>query len=73
MTDELVLAIGRLEGKLDAHAGHLQRMEDKMDGIDTRTRAVEVSSAKSGAVAGGIAGVMMALGVDFLRAKLFGP
>jgi hypothetical protein len=77
MTEEIMRAIGRLESKVDGLTEGQTRLETsfgtRMDGMDTRVRAMEVSSAKSGAVAGGVAGVLVALGVDFLRAKLFGP
>lgn len=72
MSDELMRILGRLESKVDGLTEGQGRLETRMDSLDTRLRAVEVSSAKSGAVAGGIAGVLMALGVDLLRAKLFG-
>jgi hypothetical protein len=72
MNDDLMRAIGRLESKVDGLTEGQARQEARLEGMDKRLRAVEVSSAKSGAVAGGIAGVMVALGVDLIRTKLFG-
>lgn len=56
-----LLLLGEIKGRLD----HIQNDQEviirKLDSVDSRLRAVEVKSAVSGAVTGGIVSVAIAL------------
>jgi hypothetical protein len=61
---------GIVEGLRDGQAAAAKRfdnLDDRIDGMDTRLRAVEVRSAAFGAVSGGVMGIGMALLVEGLK------
>ncbi|EIJ33352.1 hypothetical protein [Thiothrix nivea] len=68
MSDEMIRAIGKLEGRLDSMHETSKANSDKLDAIDKRLRAVETRSATYGTVGGALAGV----GISLLVAKLKG-
>ena len=70
MSDEVMRAIGRLEGKLDALTEASKSNSLKLEGIDGRLRSVETRSATYGTAGGTIAGVGISLLVAAIREKL---
>ena len=70
MNSHLLRALGRFEGKLDALAAGHERLEQKLDGLDTRLRKVETRSATQGAIGGGVMGALVALGIRLVGRSL---
>lgn len=77
-TDELNRAIGRIEGKMDLviekqkqsdeqQNARFDAIDNRLDGFDTRIRTVEQRAVVSGAVAGGIMSVGIALAIEKLK------
>ena len=66
MPDEVMRAIGKLEGRLEALHETSLGNSHKLDGIDKRLREVEARSATYGTVGGALAGV----GISLLVTKL---
>ncbi|MCV6583977.1 MAG: hypothetical protein OIF47_00430 [Marinibacterium sp.] len=64
------MTVERELGEITAHLKNLNAKMDaqgeKIDRMDTRLRAVETKSAISGAVAGGVVGVGLALVKDYM-------
>lgn len=57
---------GLREGQ-DAQAKQFDKLDDRIDGLDSRLRSVEVRSATYGAVSGGVMGIGMALLIEGLK------
>ena len=75
--DELML-LGKLDGKLDAIAAHLnrqdqridaldKRMDERHDAIDKRLRMVEQRAAVAGAVGGSAVSIGIALAIEGVK------
>lgn len=67
MSNEIMRALGRIEGQLKGVHSRLDTNETKLDSIDGRLRAAEVKSARNGAVFGSAAGVGIALIVESIK------
>ncbi len=70
MPDEVMRAIGRIEGKLDALTENSKSNSVKLEGIDGRLRSVETRSATLGTIGGTVAGVGISLLIAAIREKL---
>ncbi len=66
MSDDILRALGRIEGQLQGVHSRLDEHSGKLDKIDERVKNVEHKAATNGLVSGGIAGV----GMSLLAAKL---
>ncbi|WP_047396525.1 hypothetical protein [Chitinibacter sp. ZOR0017] len=64
---DLAMMLGRLEGKLDMVLANQERLNGRVDDVETRLRHVEVQAAKSGAIGGGIAAVGTAIAIKMLE------
>lgn len=51
MPDDLQHTLGRIEGKLDAHAAILLKLSEREDRLEERVRSVETDVAQSKTVA----------------------
>lgn len=70
MDNEQLVALGRIEGKLDMIVANQKRQDAKLDEMDGRLRDVEVKAAGTGALAGSVASVLTAVGIEFIKHKL---
>lgn len=70
MSDEVTRALGRVEGKLDCLEKGINANTESIKGLGKRIGHLEVTAARSGALAGGFAGVGFALLTATLRQKL---
>lgn len=69
MDNEIYRMLGEVRGKLDAVAGHCERIEEKLDGLNGRVGKVENAQARHlGIVAG--AGAILMVAWEMIRAKL---
>jgi len=66
MTEEIMRALGRIEGQIDGLKTTVTSIDAKQDKIDNRLRKVEVRGAINGAVTGSIMGVGVSLLVSGL-------
>lgn len=66
MSDEIIRALGRIEGRLDGLEKGQLRVEGKVDKLDERLQAVE----RSASIYGGASGGVMAVGVALLQAGI---
>jgi hypothetical protein len=65
-----LMALGRIEGKLDMIVAHLAKQDKKLEELDGRLRDVEVQAAKSGALSGAISALLVALAGEMLKRVL---
>ena len=63
MTKGMERALGKVEGRLEG-------VEKTLKCIDNRLGAFDKQAAKSGGIAGGLMGITMALGTEFIKKKL---
>jgi len=61
VTEEIMRALGNIEGQLDGIKGQQSAQSKKLDKIDERMRKVEIKSAVNGTVAGTMAAVGVSL------------
>lgn len=64
--------LARLETQQDAAGAVMGRIDRTVDRIDARLAAVEASSARAGAIAGGVLGIGMSLATAYLTSKVKG-
>lgn len=67
MTDEIMRALGNIEGQLEGIKGQQTAQGKKLDKIDDRMRKVELKSAINGGITGSIAGIGVSLIVASLK------
>ncbi|OHX12293.1 hypothetical protein [Chromobacterium sphagni] len=70
MEHDNLLALGRIEGKLDMIVAHLAKQDKKLEELDTRLRDVEVQAAKSGALSGALSALLVTLAGELLKRVL---
>lgn len=70
MDEANLVALGRIEGKLDMIVASQTKTDQKLEGMDERLRHVEVKAAKSGALSGAIAAVGTAIAVELAKRAL---
>lgn len=63
---DVMLAIGRLEGKMDSVISNQSRHDTSLNTINTRLRKVETKAYLNGATTGSLASI----GMSFIIAKL---
>ncbi|MDF0604645.1 hypothetical protein HZU77_003130 [Neisseriaceae bacterium TC5R-5] len=63
MPDIDLMALGRIEGKLDMIVSHLAKQDKKLVELDTRLRDLEMKASRNGAIYGGLA-AMLAVAAD---------
>ena len=63
MEKEHLMALGRIEGKLDMMLENQKKQDVRLDAIDARVRDVEVAAAVGGAKYGALTGGMATVGV----------
>jgi hypothetical protein len=61
VSEEIMRALGRVEGTLDAMKSQLNGQDEKLGAIDGRLRHVEMKAAGYGTAAGAMAGIGIAL------------
>lgn len=64
MSDEHMLLLGEIKGKLDLVIGNQEAQGTKLDGLDSRLRTVETRAATFGALSGGLVSVGVALMIE---------
>lgn len=69
MSDEVLRAIGKLEGKVDMLLEQQKVVTAKLDSQDVRLRGVEVKSAMYGTIGGSVMGVGIPLLVAAMKSK----
>lgn len=57
--EEIMRAIGRIEGKIDCMDDRQQAHDKKLESISTRLRETEINNAKTGGVSGGLVAVLV--------------
>lgn len=62
--DKHALLLGEIKGKLDVMMDTQAQHGTKLDGIDGRLRAVELTSSVHGALAGGVVSIGVALLIE---------
>ncbi|AOZ50936.1 MULTISPECIES: hypothetical protein [Chromobacteriaceae] len=67
MEHDNLLALGRIEGKLDMIVAHLAKQDKKLEELDGRLRDVEIQAAKSGAVSGALSALLVTLAGELLK------
>ncbi|POZ63584.1 hypothetical protein [Chromobacterium alticapitis] len=67
MEHDNLMALGRIEGKLDMIVAHLAKQDKKLEELDSRLRDVEVQAAKSGALSGALSALLVTLAGEFLK------
>ncbi|WP_445989792.1 hypothetical protein ACSVCE_21450 [Chromobacterium haemolyticum] len=67
MEHDNLMALGRIEGKLDMIVAHLAKQDKKLEELDSRLRDVEVQAARSGALSGGVSALAVTLLGEFLK------
>ncbi len=70
MSKEIHRALGRIEGRLKGIRAEQKRQCGAIGSIDDRLGTVEKQSAKYGGAAGGLAGIVFAVGTEFIKKKL---
>ena len=65
--EEIMHALGRMEGKMEGIETNQAVHSKALTKIDTRVRNVEIRSAKTGALAGGIMGIGVSLVVASIK------
>ncbi|KUM02281.1 hypothetical protein KIF53_18060 [Chromobacterium subtsugae] len=70
MEHDNLLALGRIEGKLDMIVAHLAKQDKKLEELDGRLRDVEVQAAKSGALSGALSALLVTLAGELLKRAL---
>jgi hypothetical protein len=70
MDNDEKIMLGRIDGKLDGIAEHLQRQDKRLDTIDERLRVVEQKAAIAGAMSGGAMSVGVALIIEGIKSWL---
>ena len=70
MSEDIQRAIGKLEGCLKGISKEQGRQNTVLEGIDTRLGNIEKQSAKYGLISGGIAGIFILVGGEFIKKKL---
>lgn len=66
MSEEIMRALGRIEGRLDGLEGGQQRIEGALEKLDDRVRVIETRASIYGGASGGV----MAVGVALLQAAV---
>ncbi|MGZ8153045.1 MAG: hypothetical protein ACXWT1_05675 [Methylobacter sp.] len=66
MSDNVLLLLGEIKGKLDMVAENQDKLDQKFDGLSTRIGKVESRAAGHGMVTGAVA----AVGIAFIKDKL---
>ncbi len=69
MSDEVLRAIGKLEGKVDMLLDQQKVVTAKLDSQDARLRGVEAKGAVYGTIGGGMASVGISLLIATLKSK----
>lgn len=64
MNEEHILLLGEIKGKLDQVIQGQAEQNTQLSGIDRRLRKVETKSALTGALAGGVVSVGVALMIE---------
>jgi hypothetical protein len=64
MTDEHMLLLGEIKGKLDLVIERQDEGNTRLDKLDNRLRKVETKSAINGAISGGLVSVGVALMIE---------
>lgn len=67
MLGEIKGIVEGLRDGQDAQAKRFDKLDGRIDGLDSRLRNVEVRSASYGAVSGGVMGIGMALLIEGLK------
>ncbi|AXT48705.1 MULTISPECIES: hypothetical protein [Chromobacterium] len=67
MEHDNLMALGRIEGKLDMIVAHLAKQDKKLEELDSRLRDVEVQAARSGALSGAVSALAVTLLGEFLK------
>ncbi|KMN76422.1 MULTISPECIES: hypothetical protein [Chromobacterium] len=67
MEHDNLMALGRIEGKLDMIVAHLAKQDKKLEELDGRLRDVEVQAARSGAMSGALSALAVTLLGEFLK------
>lgn len=67
MEHDNLMALGRIEGKLDMIVAHLAKQDKKLEELDGRLRDVEVQAAKSGALSGALSALLVTLAGEMLK------
>ncbi|QEL57112.1 hypothetical protein [Chromobacterium paludis] len=70
MEHDNLMALGRIEGKLDMIVAHLAKQDKKLEELDGRLRDVEVQAAKSGALSGALSALLVTLAGEMLKRVL---
>ncbi|OWY38038.1 hypothetical protein CEK28_14000 [Xenophilus sp. AP218F] len=70
MEHDNLLALGRIEGKLDMIVAHLAKQDKKLEELDGRLRDVEIQAAKSGALSGAVSALLVTLAGEMLKRLL---
>ncbi|KMN37168.1 MULTISPECIES: hypothetical protein [Chromobacterium] len=70
MEHDNLMALGRIEGKLDMIVAHLAKQDKKLEELDSRLRDVEVQAARSGALSGAVSALAVTLLGEFLKRLL---
>ncbi|OQS35315.1 hypothetical protein JOS77_11315 [Chromobacterium haemolyticum] len=70
MEHDNLMALGRIEGKLDMIVAHLAKQDKKLEELDGRLRDVEVQAARSGAMSGALSALAVTLLGEFLKRLL---
>ena len=69
MSDEVLRAIGKLEGKVDILLEQQKSVSSKLDDQDARLRGVETKGAVYGTIGGGVVSIGISLLVASLKSK----
>lgn len=64
MTEDHILLLGEIKGKLDQMITGQDQIKEKVDGMDNRLRKVETRSTMLGAGAGAMVSVGIALAIE---------
>lgn len=70
MSDDIGERLARIEGRLDGFCERIEVVHDNTDYLRNRVDVLDRESAKSGAVAGGVAAVGLALMIEMVRRKV---
>ena len=67
MEQDNLLALGRIEGKLDMIVAHLAKQDKKLEELDSRLRGVELDAARSGALSGALSALLVSVLGEVMR------
>ena len=67
MDDQNLMALGRIEGKIDMLVANQRKQDSKLEAMDARLRTVEQKAAISGALSGGITTVGMMIAAEIVK------